>query len=53
MNQELKQHLDLIKTALDKGVQAGVYNNLETTYSVSIAFNKIYEELKNIHGGGE
>lgn len=56
MTDQQKKHLELIKTALDKGVQAGVYSNLETAYSISVAFNDIYnaliqKKLEIIHGG--
>lgn len=38
-----KQSLDMIKQALDKASEKGVFVNLETAYSISIAYNVLHD----------
>jgi len=42
------QSLELIKQALDTASQKGVYPNLETGYSVAIAYNVLDAAIKKL-----
>ena len=43
---ETNQALQIVKQALDKATESGVFKNLETVVTVSQALQKIVEDLK-------
>lgn len=45
MNEQLKKDLEIIKMCLDEATKKGVFPNIETAYTVSVAFNNVFNEL--------
>jgi hypothetical protein len=43
---EKQQALTIVKQALDKATESGVFKNLETVVTISQALQKIVEELQ-------
>jgi hypothetical protein len=48
-----KQALDVLKAALDLGVQKGNYNNLNEAYTIIQAFDVIANQLKKDESDNE
>ena len=45
MNDQLKKDLEIIKMSLDEATKKGVFANIDTAYTVSIAYNNVFNEL--------
>lgn len=49
---ETKQAISIVKQALDKATQSGVFQNLETVVTISQALQAIVEQLQKSENNG-
>lgn len=47
MNEQIFKDLENIKSCLDVAAQKGVFANIDSAYTISVAFNRIAELIKN------
>jgi len=47
MHEQIFKDLENIKSCLDVAAQKGVFANIDSAYTISVAFNRIAEYIKN------
>lgn len=47
MNEQILKDLENIKSCLDVAAQKGVFANIDSAFTISVAFNRIAEHIKN------
>ena len=47
MNEQILKDLENIKSCLDVAAQKGVFANIDSAFTISVAYNRIAEFIKN------
>jgi hypothetical protein len=47
MNEQIFKDLENIKSCLDVAAQKGVFANIDSAFTISVAYNRIAEFIKN------